>query len=154
MYQTLLILHSLFRWLVLGTLGTSIYLAYIGYSSNKSFSKGDNSLRHWTATTAHIQLIIGITLYIKSPLIKYFWSNLNATFHIWETSFFGIIHSLLMLTSVVLITIGSALAKRKKTDKERYKAMLLWFSVALLIIFIAIPWPFSPLANRPYYRTF
>jgi len=58
-----------------------------------------------------------------------------------------------MLTAIVIITIGSALAKRKKTDKEKFKTMLVWFSAALLIIFIAIPWPFSPLANRPYIRT-
>jgi hypothetical protein len=30
--------------------------------------------------------------------------------------------------------------------------MLIWLSIALIIIFIAIPWPFSPFANRPYYR--
>jgi hypothetical protein len=154
MYPTLLILHSLFRWLVLGTLVVSIYRAFIGLSRNKTFSKVDNSLRHWTATTAHIQLIIGIILYTKSPLIKYFWSNFNATIHVWEVSFFGIIHSLLMITSVVLVTIGSALTKRKKTDREQYKTMLIWFCAALFIIFIAIPWPFSPLANRPYLRTF
>jgi hypothetical protein len=154
MYPTLLVLHSLFRWLVLGTLIFSIYRAYVGFTKNKTFSKSDNSLRHWTATTAHVKFIIGITLYTKSPLIKYFLGNFKETIHVWETSFFGIIHSLLMLTSVVLITIGSAFAKRKKTDKEQCKTMLLWFSVALLIIFIAIPWPFSPLANRPYYRTF
>jgi hypothetical protein len=154
MYPTLLILHSLFRWLVLGTLIVSIYRAYIGFSNNKTFSKIDNSLRHWTATTAHIQLIIGIILYTKSPLIKYFWGNFNATIHVWEVSFFGIVHSLLMITSVVLVTIGSALAKRKKTDREQYKTMLIWFSIALLIVFIAIPWSFSPLANRPYFRTF
>jgi hypothetical protein len=154
MYPTLLIFHSLFRWLVLGTLATSIYRAYIGFSNNKTFSKVDNSLRHWTATTTHIQLIIGIILYTKSPLIKYFLGNFNATIHVWEVSFFGVVHSLLMITSIVLVTIGSALAKRKKTDREKYKTMLIWFSIALLIIFIAIPWSFSPLANRPYFRTF
>ena len=62
------------------------------------------------------------------------------------------IHSSLMLTAIVLITIGSAKAKRKPTDQEKFKTMLVWFSIALLIIFIAIPWPFSPFANRPYYR--
>jgi cbb3-type cytochrome oxidase subunit 3 len=30
--------------------------------------------------------------------------------------------------------------------------MLVWFTIALIIIFIAIPWPFSPFANRPYFR--
>jgi len=37
-------------------------------------------------------------------------------------------------------------------DKEKFKIMLLWYGIALIIILIAIPWPFSPLANRPYLR--
>jgi hypothetical protein len=154
MYQTLLVLHSITRWLVLATLLTSIYRAYIGFSQNKSFSKSDNTLRHWTATVAHIQLIIGILLYIKSPIIKYFWGNFNEAIKYMDTSFFGLYHILLMILSVVLVTIGSALAKRNKTDKEKYKTVLVWFSISLIIIIIAIPWPFSPFANRPYIRTF
>jgi cytochrome bd-type quinol oxidase subunit 2 len=152
MYQTLLVFHSITRWVVLTTLLISICRAYAGFIQNKSFSKSDNALRHWTATVAHIQLIIGILLYIKSPVIKYFFGNINEALKDMDTSFFGLYHILLMILSVVLVTIGSALAKRKKTDKEKYKTMLVWFSISLLIIFIAIPWPFSPFANRPYIR--
>jgi hypothetical protein len=154
MYQPLLILHSITRWLVLATLLISICRAYIGFNQNKTFSKSDNALRHWTATVAHLQLITGILLYIKSPVIKYFWGNFNEAVKYTDTSFFGLYHIVLMILSVVLVTIGSALAKRKNTDNEKYKTMLVWFSVSLIIIFIAIPWPFSPFTNRPYIRTF
>jgi hypothetical protein len=154
MYQHLLVFHSIFRWLVLGSLLLTIYKAYTGYSQNRPFSKGDNSLRHWTATIAHTQLVIGIILYIKSPNTQYFWRNFSEAINYFDTTFFALYHFLLMLTSVVLVTIGSALAKRKPTDKEKFKTMLIWFSVTLLVIFIAIPWPFSPLANRPYFRLF
>jgi hypothetical protein len=59
-----------------------------------------------------------------------------------------------MLAAITIITIGSALAKRKQSDPEKFKTMLLWFAPGLLIIFLAIPWPFSPLANRPYFKSF
>ncbi|WP_233565959.1 MULTISPECIES: hypothetical protein [unclassified Flavobacterium] len=84
--------------------------------------------------------------------MKYFWKNFKEGIQNKEFAFFGLLHIFLMLISIVLITIGSALAKRKAADEDKFKTMLLWFSIALLIIFIAIPWPFSPLANRPYYR--
>lgn len=151
--QFFLIIHSLLRWLVLLSLVYAIYRAYKGYTSYLTFTKTDNSARHWTATIAHIQLIVGITLYTQSTITKYFWRNFDEAIHQQDTTFFGLIHITLMLTAIVIITIGSALAKRKKTDKEKFKTMLVWFSAALLIIFIAIPWPFSPLANRPYIRT-
>jgi hypothetical protein len=152
MYQTLTFYHSIVRWLVLVSLVYAIFTAYKGYATKKNFTKTDNAIRHWTATIAHMQLVIGIILYAQSPIIKYFWAHLADATKMLDTTFFGLIHIALMLTAIVCITVGSALAKRKKTDTEKFKTMLVWFSVSLLIIFIAIPWPFSPLANRPYFR--
>lgn len=154
MYSTLLGLHSFTRWLVLTFLVYSIYRAYIGYANNKTFSKTDNAFRHWTATVAHIQLMIGMILYTQSPIVKYFWSETEIGLQNFDLTFYGVIHIFLMLTAIVVLTIGSALAKRKPTDKEKFKAMLVWFSVALIIIFIAVPWSFSPLSSRPNFRTF
>ena len=152
MYQILTFYHSMMRWLVLASLLYATYRAYKGYTLSAQFSKTDNAIRHWTATIAHIQLVIGIILYTQSPIIKYFWHNFKEAIHNIDLAFFGLLHIILMLTAIILITIGSALSKRKTTDKEKFKTMLVWFSIALIIIFIAIPWPFSPLANRPYFR--
>jgi len=154
MYSTLLFFHSIFRWLVLASLLYALCRAYTGYTSNKSFTKTDDSIRHWTATISHIQLTIGFTLYFISPIVKYFLAQKKEAIQQLDMAFFGIIHISLMLIAVVVITIGSASAKRQPTDKAKFKTMILWFSVALLIIFVAIPWPFSPLANRPYFRAF
>lgn len=152
MYLPLLTLHSLMRWLVLISLVYAIFRAYRGYSSGSLFTKTDNTVRHWTATIAHVQLIIGFTLYLKSPVVKAFFATFSESVQHLSTAFFGIVHILLMLIAIVIITIGSALAKRKPTDHEKFRTMLIWFSVALILIFVAIPWPFSPLANRPYLR--
>ncbi|MEM7486653.1 MAG: hypothetical protein AAF348_15700 [Bacteroidota bacterium] len=154
MYSTVLVLHSIFRWLVLLSLCYAIYRAYKGFHSKSHFSYLDNKVRHWTATIAHIQLTVGMIVYIKSPIIKYYFSDFKNLVNNWEMTFFGIFHSILMIAAIVIITIGSAKAKRKKTDIEKFRTMLGYFSIGLLIIFIAVPWPFSPLANRPLLRTF
>ncbi|MCH5687777.1 hypothetical protein LWM68_28015 [Niabella sp. W65] len=152
MFQVLLFLHSLFRWLVLVSLVYSIYRAYRGYIQKRSFSKTDNALRHWTATIAHIQLMIGMVLYFKSPLIQHFWTHSGKVSAVKEVTFFSLVHIVLMLISIVIITIGSSLAKRKQEDSAVFKTMLAWYLPALILIIIAIPWPFSPLASRPYFR--
>ena len=154
MYQTLIFLHSLVRWLVLVSLLSAIIRAYRGYTSGQVFTKMDDSIRHWTATIAHIQLIIGFTLYFTSPISKTFFAHFNEAVAHTNLAFFGIAHILFMLISIVILTIGSALAKRQSTDKEKFRTMLVWFSVGLGLIFLAIPWPFSPFANRPYIRPF
>jgi hypothetical protein len=59
-----------------------------------------------------------------------------------------------MLTAIILITIGSAKAKRKTTDQEKFKTMAIWLTIALLLILSSIPWSFSPLISRPMFRAF
>ena len=154
MYQSLTFFHSVIRWFVLISLLYSIYRAYIGFSGNREFSKTDNSVRHWTATIAHIQLMVGILLFSQSPVVKYFWNHVQVAYKVNEALFFGLIHLVMMLVAIVVLTIGSALSKRRATGREKFKTMLIWFSVALLIILLAVPWPFSPLAARPYFRPF
>lgn len=153
MYYQLLTLHSIARWLVLITLVVSVIAAFKGLTDGRPFSRKDNALRHWTATTAHIQLMIGMILYTQSPVVKYFWKNTGAASS-FDITFYSAIHAALMLSAIVVLTIGSALAKRRSTDKDKFRTMLIWFSIALIIILLAIPWPFSPLSARPYLRTF
>jgi len=153
MYPLLLSLHSILRWLVLASLLFSLYGAYKGYVKKRLFTLKEDALRHWTATIAHVQLVVGFTLYIKSPIVQFFWASSKKNTPL-EISFFGWIHILLMLIAIVVITIGSAKVKRTKHDQDKFKTLLIWFGLALLIIFLAIPWPFSPLANRPYIRPF
>lgn len=152
MYQALTFLHSLTRWLVLLSLAWSISVALPGWHFKSTFSRMANALRHWTATIAHIQLMIGILLYTRSPIVSYFWKNFSTASKSLDTLFFGMIHIALMITAITLITIGSAITKRKQTDEAKFKAMFGWYLVAFIIILIAIPWPFSPLASRPYFR--
>ena len=152
MYSFLLPFHSVIRWLVLFSLLYAIYISLVGKRKQLPYTKKVNAVRHWTATLAHIQLVIGIILYTQSPIVTYFFSN---GFGEWNDSlFFGLVHIIFMLIAIVIITIGSAKAKRKSTDSEKYQTMLRYFAIGLFIILIAIPWPFSPLAHRPYIRPF
>jgi len=88
------------------------------------------------------------------PYHNVFLHHFAEAVHIWEIRFFGIEHSSTMLIAILLITIGSALAKRKPTDREKFKIIAIWFSIALLLILAAIPWEFSPLVSRPYLRVY
>lgn len=154
MYSSLIFFHSIFRWLVLVSLIVAILTAFKGYSLGSIFTKRHDSIRHWTATISHIQLMIGSVLYFTSPFIKYILANFKQASQQREMLFFGVIHISLMFVSILVITIGSALSKRQPADRKKFKTMLVWFSAAFFVILIAIPWPFSPFANRPYFRPF
>jgi uncharacterized membrane protein YfcA len=111
-------------------------------------------MRHTTATILHIQLILGIWLYFISPITGFFLHHYQEAVHERSIWFFGMEHSTMMLAAIVVATIGSALAKRKPTAPEKFRTMAVWFSLSLVIILMNIPWPFSPMAGRPWLRGF
>ena len=151
MYLTILTLHSLVRWAVLAGLGLGLFRAYRGWLGARPFTPFDDTVRHTAATMAHVQLMLGYFLYFISPLVASF--HLHDATHGPTTLFFGAQHVAVMTTAIVVLTIGSALAKRQATDPAKFRTMALWFTAALLLILIAIPWPFSPWASRPYFRS-
>jgi hypothetical protein len=154
MYLTLITLHSLIRWLVLASLLLAIYRSYRGWLGRKGYMKWDNTLRVATVTLAHVQMVIGVWLYFTSPLIKTFINNYSATKGIRDIRFFGMEHTLMMVLAVTFITIGASKARRIPLAGQKFKVMAIWFTIALVIIFVSIPWPFSPMAARPWFRGF
>lgn len=154
MYYLLLATHSLVRWLVLLSLLVAIFQAYRGWLSNKPFSKFDHVIRNATVYIAYVQFVLGIVLYCISPVVRYFLGYFKTAVHQREIRFFGMEHITMMLIAIVLIKIGSVKAKRQPTDKQRFKTMAIWFTIALIIILSSIPWQFSPLTSRPYFRSF
>jgi hypothetical protein len=154
MYSYLIVAHSLFRWLVLLSLVVAIYRAYVGWFTNKIFAPQENSIRNFACTIANIQFLIGLWLYFKSPVVDYFWDNFQVAIHERDIRFFGIEHITMMFIGVAIINTGSGLVKQKLTDKAKFKTIAIWFSVGLTIIFLSIPWRFSPFTSRPYFRTY
>ena len=154
MFSSLLVLHSMFRWIVLVSLLFAIFRGFYGWNKNRPFTKLDNTTRHWTATITHIQLMIGVWLYFISPWVAYVFRNYSDAVSNREARFFGVEHAPMMLLAITIISIGSAKAKRKATDQQKFKTMALWYTVGLIIILINIPWSFSPFVSRPEFRMF
>lgn len=148
----LLVLHSLLRWLVLTSLLYAIINAYRKWRSGAAFQKNDSIARVLTVIIAHTQLVVGLVLYALSPLVSYFWKNFSTAVHERQVRFFGMEHVFVMISAIVVLTIGSAKAKRKTTDTEKHKTVFIWFAITLLLILSSVPWAFSPLVSRPWLR--
>lgn len=154
MYAVLLTTHSLFRWMVLATLLYAVYRGYRGLINKQTFTAFDDSVRHLTATISHIQFLIGIWLYLISPIVSYFFHDFTTAVHERHIRFFGMEHITMMFVAIAVISVGSVKAKRKETSKAKFKTMAIWYTLGLIIIFLSIPWQFSPFTSRPYFRFF
>jgi len=147
MYSITVFFHSVFRWLVLLSMLYAIGSSIQGLISNRTYNKADKLARVLANTISHTQLLLGFTLYFAlSPITGYFMKNGSGGN--FEISFFGIYHIAMMFGSIVVMTIGGAISKRAATDTEKFKTIAIYFSMALALILMAIPW------FRPFFRNF
>lgn len=153
-YSLFLILHSLLRWFVLISLIYSIYHACKGWFTNSTYTPRFDKIRNLTVIFVHVQLLVGLLLYFISPVTKQLLNNFGEAVQQTSIRFYGIEHSFIMIIAVVLITIGSAKAKRGTEDLKKFKSIALWFTIGLILILVTIPWPFSPFDARPLFRIF
>jgi len=154
MYQVIFSLHSVLRWLlVLGLLGILVLYGINRGKGTKSFRTGE-LFKSVTVTLAHIQLLVGYYIYFESPMMHYFRNNIQKGLAIPEMAFFGIYHVTMMTIAILVLTIGSSVVKKAETYEQKRKYILIFFGIVLLMIVLAVPWPFSPFIARPYYRSF
>ena len=132
MYQGLLHLHNLLRWIILILLLLSILQSF-----QKKHQLVKTSL--WLMIATHITLLVGIYQWLNGELgLSLIEKNgmgqvmKDPVFRFW-----AIEHLTAMLIAIVLITISRGFAK-----EGRYRTTSWLYVISLLLIIVSIPWPF------------
>ncbi len=147
MYSFLLHIHSVLRYVFLLMLVAAIIKSVSGWLGKKPFTEGTRKLNLFTVLVAHTQLLIGLALYFMSPAVKVALANMKDAMKNTELRFWSVEHISMMIIAIVLITVGNALSKKGKDDEAKHKRGALFFLIALILIFMAIPWPWSTIAR-------
>jgi hypothetical protein len=142
MYIGLSHFHSLLRWILLILLITSVIKAFMGRSGNTPFTNGDKKRTLFTLISAHTQLVLGIVLYMISPLVQSATMNMGEAMKDTVLRYWAVEHILTMTIAIVFITIGHIKSKKAAADIAKFKALAVWHTIALILILISIPWPF------------
>jgi hypothetical protein len=152
LYTILLSLHSITRWLILIAGIYSIYLAVSGLVKKTDWTKKDNLAGILFASMADLQLLLGLILYFfVSPITTGALRDFGGAMSNAGTRFFTVEHSTVMVIGLILVHVGRTLSQKGKTDHQKHLRAAIWFSVALVIILLAIPWPFMAV-GRPLFR--
>ncbi len=152
MYNILLRSHSGLRWVLLGLLLTAIFRSVSGMSSGRKFEALDDKLSLFSLISAHIQLLLGLTLYFISPLVKAAMEvGMGAAMKDSMLRFWLVEHIFGMIIGIALITIGRIAAKKAATDKEKFKKIAIYFGLGLFLILATIPWPFREHLGRGWF---
>ncbi|WP_439585795.1 cytochrome B [Dyadobacter bucti] len=129
--------HSGLRYVVLGLLIAAIFIAYSNWRKSKD---GDSKVYLFALIATHTQLLIGLILYTMSPKVDFSLIS-EKVFR-----FYSIEHVFMMVIAIVLITIGRVRSK-KLAGADKHRTILYFYAMALIIILVAIPWPFRNLGS-------
>ncbi len=143
MYVGLLDLHNLVRWLVLIAAVVALVNAYGGLLGKRTFERRDRTLGAVFTGVMDLQFLIGLILYFVSPLVQSALQNMSAAMQDDQSRFFAVEHALIMLVAVILAHVGGVLARRARSDAAKFRRQAVWFSLSVLAVLFAIPWPWS-----------
>jgi hypothetical protein len=145
--NALIAAHSGLRWIVLILLIVTTFKAIAGLMGKKTYLSLDKKLASFTVMFFHTQLVLGSVLYFGNK-----WAGLIGEMKDPVIRFFTIEHALGMTIAAVLLTIGSAKAKRASSDEKKFKTIAWMFGISLLLVLVFIPWPFREIfASRGWF---
>ncbi|TSD64866.1 cytochrome B [Inquilinus sp. KBS0705] len=126
--------HSGFRYIVVLLVVIAIVRAFADWAGKKPYTEGNRKLNLFAMISAHTQFLLGIILYFLSPYVQF---N-STTMKNFDTRYWTVEHITMMLIAIVLITIGHSKSKRALTPVAKNKAIAIFYTIAFVIVVIAI----------------
>ncbi|MFO7846537.1 MAG: cytochrome b [Balneolaceae bacterium] len=142
MYTGLKHLHSYLAYLLLAVLIFSLVYTIVMLLKKRPFTEKVRKAALAGFIATHIQLLIGLVLYVVSPVGL---SNFSGEAMGESMSRLYILeHPLTMIIAIVLISVGYIKAKKPDDDIRRYKTVILFYTLGLILMLIRIPWQVWP----------
>lgn len=129
-------IHSTLAYTVLAVLLIAVINAFLGLSSKRNFTKNDRSISLIGLILCHIQLVVGLILWVTSPLGKDAMSQMSNS----AMRLTAVEHPLINIIAIVLITIGWSKHKKEESSNGKFKKIGVFYAIGLLLILSRIPW--------------
>ncbi len=129
-------IHSTLAYAVLAVVAIAVINAFLGLSSKRNFTKNDRSLSLVALILSHIQLVVGLILWVTSPLGKDAMSQMSNS----AMRLTAVEHPLINIIAIVLITIGWSKHKKEESSNGKFKKIGIFYVLGLLLILSRIPW--------------
>jgi len=140
MYETVQFIHSYWAYLVLFMLLIASFNGIIGFAANKEYSAANFRIALFTLIVSHIQLLIGIVLYLTPGNLSRFDAGMSEVMNSDTLRLYLVEHPLMMILAIVLITVGYSKHKKKLTSRPKFKMLAIFYGLAFVVVLTRIPW--------------
>ena len=151
MYEFVLTLHSLLRWVVVATALVAVLRAISGWASQRPYTPTDAAAGRWFVIAMTVQFVLGLLLYAwLSPITRTAFEDMGTAMRNGALRFWAVEHALAMFLAVGLAHVGAARIKKATRDAARRRTAVIFYTLALLLTLAAIPW--AGANARPLFR--
>lgn len=140
MYEVLKGLHNILRWVVLAGGAYALALALKGLFTGAIWQKRDRVAGVIFTAALGAQLLVGLVLYVISPLTRAAMQDMGAAMQNDTLRFFAVEHFTAMIAAVVIAQIGYSVGKRAGSDRAKFLWNAAGYGIAMLLILSLIPW--------------
>jgi hypothetical protein len=149
MFVTMVVLHSLLRWVVIAFGLMAVVRAISGVSGRRPWTPLDDRAGRLFVMAVDIQVLVGLILYgVLSPITRTALADMGAAMKDATLRFYAVEHLAIMLGAVALVHIGRSRGRKAGTDAARQRTAAIFFTLALVLILVGTPWPFRAI-GRP-----
>lgn len=141
MYTFVLAVHNIMRWIVVVLAIVALVRAYWGWFGKREWSLTDRKVGMFFSISMDVQLLLGLILYFGlSPITRSAIQNLGAAMAEAGLRFFALEHFFYMLVAVIVVHVGTTLSRKAVDQVAKHRRAALWFTLAILLILVGIPW--------------
>ncbi len=139
MYTGIQHLHSGMAYLALLAIAGVFLYSLFGALSGKEFTEKDRKIALVAFILSHIQLLVGIILYVISPLGMALLSS-EGTMSDATARLTALEHPIMNILAIVIISVGYIRAKKGTVSKTRFRTIYMAYGIGLVLILWRIPW--------------
>ena len=137
-------LHSFLPYILLTVLVLALLKSFVAFRSNQPHTEAHRKNGLIVLIVAHLQLLLGIVLYIVSPKGLNTLNDMGTTMKNPDLRLYALEHPVMMIIAIVFITMAYSKSKKNIADRLKHKVKTVNYLIALALILSKIPWAVWP----------
>jgi hypothetical protein len=151
MYAGILTAHSWLRWVIVVLAVVAVLRAIGGWQSRRMWTRLDDRTGLLLTIAVDVQFLLGLLLYlVYSPYTQAAMDDFGNAMRTSGLRYWAVEHVFGAVVGIALVHVGRVRAKKTSDSLRKHRTTAIFFSLALLALLAAIPWPGTPNA-RPLF---
>ena len=141
MYNFLLTTHYYLMVILLALLLFTVGRFFMNMRNDQPFTEFERKQSLLVMILTHVQLLLGLVIFFTGPALDLF-SDMSSLMGNARYRLKFMEHPLTMIIAVALITIGHSRAKKMTDSKAKFKQIVIFYGIGLVLMAIRIPWKY------------